>query len=201
MDEAQNKVKEKELKTNRKYLLGLTALVIVAMLGTIGGMVFASAVPVEKPVSNVLTLDGTCAPVMITLEWAGVAGGTVVGTGATVVWYNGVSYPVSVKATNTTTELISGVYGKLTGWDKTKVKIEFWNTALDPDAWTDLGADAVSPRWCGYFVDSVYYFGPKPGDSYAAGRTETFAFKMTPLVAGSIDVALVLVNGVTNDPR
>lgn len=189
------------MKKYRKYLLGLIALVVVAILGTIGGMVFATQSG-EHLVSNVLTLDGTSAPAMITLEWTKVDGGSFTASGpATVTWYNNASYLVSVKATNPTTQLITGVYGKLTGWTGTNFKLEFHNPANGE--WTNLGDGSAIAKACGFWdggvVGGTYYFGPKAtlGDNYNAGAIKDFEFRVTPLTTGTLKIDLVLVNGIT----
>lgn len=200
----------------RKVLTTL-ALVMAFMLavGIMGRA--ALAAEGENNVSNLLTLVGTASaqPVepSMTLAWVSVAGETgtsfISGGAATVVWYLDKTYAAEVVATNTTGEAIAGIYTKLTGWVPAQFKLEFYlDLPALPSlqgnfAWHDLGADAIGAQKFGWFDDSTYYFGPAGGDVYTSSQFKPVKFRITPLTApiGSINVTMVMVNGVTTDPR
>lgn len=170
----------------KRYLIGLAVLVVVAIMGTIGGMAFAA--DLGSPISNTLALggDSNAETTQMSLAWVSIDDGTFTGDAATATWYVGNSYTVNLTATNDSAGTITGVYGKLAGWDP------------DEFAITYAGMDMETNSLCGFWSGAEYYFGPADaGDTYAPGVTRSFVFEVTPLVPTTIAIDIELVNGIT----
>ncbi len=185
------------MKKHRKYILGLVVLVIVATLGTIGGMVLADVG--SNGVSNTLTLGGNAStnPSTMTLAWVSIEGSAGTGDARTANWVVGTEYTVDLTAQNNTGVTISGIYGKITGWDPAKFHIDY---VAGGTRYTLTAAN----DFCGFWDGTTYYFGPaNTGDTYAAGVERPFQFEVKPLAPTSVSISIVLVDDIdaTEDPR
>lgn len=111
--------------------------------------------------------------------------------------YRSAPYDVTITAIGSPYEVTNGVYGKITGWNKTNFSIVFSSyngvPLAEPQA---MGGEIDN---CGFWLGDDYYFAPVGGDSYDIDEAKEFGFVVTPLKAGSFNIGVVLVSGITDN--
>jgi hypothetical protein len=111
--------------------------------------------------------------------------------------YRSKPYDVTITATGSLYEVTTGVYGKITGWDKDNFSIVF--TSYD-------GVDLAEPQVmggdtdnCGFWNGDDYYFAPIGGDTYAISEVKEFGFVITPKAVCDFNIGIVLVSGIADN--
>ena len=168
------------MKKHSKYLLGLVALVIVATLGTLGGMIFAQGEPTT--ISNVLTanLDIPAVSDQVALTWAqGDAEPTVYSnTPIDLTLVVGTPAYIWVEAVNNSGAPIDRVQFVI----KTD-EVFTIESIMPPNTW---GGELP-------FVTDHYYYGPAEGFTMPTPYTVASKFKITPTTAGDYTVQVYAV--------
>jgi hypothetical protein len=111
--------------------------------------------------------------------------------------YRSAPYDVTITATGSLYEVTTGVYGKITGWDKDNFSIVFTSyNGVDLAEPQVMGGDTDN---CGFWNGDDYYFAPIGGDSYAINEVKEFGFVITPKAVCDFNIGIVLVSGVADN--